>query len=242
MTSIGPYEFTDADRSSTVAAGWALFDQLEGHLTPDLVRVVEPHRVAAEEVLDEVLNGAIDEDRALPMLWDEWRGAMGALRTAGAYGPTAVGSTAGLFISDGGVPKHPQTSIEVTFGGVVGDKQNDRGNHGRPWQAVCVWSTEVIDAFAADGHPLAPGLAGENVTLTGIPWERVVPGVRLLIGDVRLEVSTYAVPCRKNAAWFVDGHFGLMHHRYGPVSRVYATVLSPGTIRMGDAAVLEPPA
>jgi hypothetical protein len=31
-----------------------------------------------------------------------------------------------------------------------------------------------------------------------------------------------------------------MHHERGPVSRVYATVLQPGVIAVGDAAVLEP--
>jgi MOSC domain-containing protein YiiM len=33
----------------------------------------------------------------------------------------------------------------------------------------------------------------------------------------------------------------VMHHDRGPVSRVYATVLEPGTVRVGDAAILEPP-
>jgi hypothetical protein len=31
-----------------------------------------------------------------------------------------------------------------------------------------------------------------------------------------------------------------MHHERGPVSRVYATVLSGGEVRTGDPVVLEP--
>jgi MOSC domain-containing protein YiiM len=31
-----------------------------------------------------------------------------------------------------------------------------------------------------------------------------------------------------------------MHHDRGPVSRVYASVLEPGRITVGDAATLEP--
>ena len=123
---------------------------------------------------------------------------------------------------------------------MLGDRQADRDNHGRPWQALCLWSTEVIDDFRAEGHPLAPGLAGENVTITGLPWARVRPGVQLRLGDVLAEVSAYAVPCRKNAAWFVDGRFDAMHHRHGPRSRVYATVLEPGTITHGAPVLLEP--
>lgn len=232
--------FTDGDVSSTLAAGWALFDQLELHQPAAMVRVVEPHRRAAEAVLDEVLAGAIAETEALPMVWGEWRAAMAALRESGAFGPAQRGTVAALFTSHGGVPKHARDAIEVRYDGIDGDAQNDRGNHGRPWQAVCLWSTEVIDAFRADGHPLAPGLAGENVTTTGIDWERIVPGVHLQVGEALLEVSAYAVPCKKNAAWFVDGHFGLMHHRHGFVSRAYATVLRPGRVAVGDAVVLEP--
>ena len=236
------YEFTAGDTSSTLAAGWALFDQLELHQPHDLVRVVEPHRGAAESVLEEVLAGSVAEADALPLVWAEWRAAMAALRDAGAYGPTTTGVAAGLFTSHGGVPKHAQPSLDIGFGGVAGDKQNDRDHHGRPWQAVCLWSTEVIDAFRAEGHPLAPGLAGENITPSGISWDRVVPGVHLVVGTALLEVSAYAVPCRKNAGWFTDGHFGLMHHRHGHVSRAYATVLRPGTVALGDPVVLEPPA
>lgn len=239
---LGPHDFTDGDVSSTLAAGWALFDQLELHQPAPMVRLVEPHRQVAESILDEVLAGSVAETEALPLVWAEWRAAMDALRGAGAFGASQTGTVAGLFTSHGGVPKHPQASIEVGFGGVAGDEQDDRTHHGRPWQAVCLWSTEVIDAFRADGHPLAPGLAGENITTTGIPWDRVVPGARIQAGTALLELSAYAVPCRKNAPWFTDGHFGLMHHRHGFVSRAYATVVRPGTVTMGDPVLLEPPA
>jgi len=234
------YEFTGGDVSSTLAAGWALFDQLELHQPAPMVRLVEPHRRAAEAILEEVLAGSVAEADALPLVWSEWRAGMAALRAAGAFGPSQEGVVAGLFTSHGGVPKHPQPAIEIDFDGVAGDEQNDRGNHGRPWQAVCLWGTEVIEAFQADGHPLAPGLAGENITTTGIPWERIVPGVTVQAGTALLEISAYAVPCRKNAAWFTDGHFGLMHHRHGFVSRAYATVLRPGSVAMGDAVIVEP--
>ena len=41
-------------------------------------------------------------------------------------------------------------------------------------------------------------------------------------------------------AWFAGGDFEAMHHERGPVSRVYATVLTPGSVAVGDAVVLEP--
>jgi MOSC domain-containing protein YiiM len=240
VTTLGPYEFVGTDVETTVQAGWALFDQLELRLDQRRVAVVEPYRLRAEAMLDGVLACEADLDDALGVLWREWRDAMVALREAGAFGPSAVGTVTDLFRSDGGVPKHPVEAVTVGYAGVDGDRQSDRHNHGRPFQALCIWSTEVIDAFRAEGHPLAPGLAGENITLTGIDWQRMIPGVRLQISDVLVELSSFSVPCRKNAAWFVDGHFGVMHHRHGPVSRLYATVLEPGRIAVGDPVLLEP--
>lgn len=73
-----------------------------------------------------------------------------------------------------------------------------------------------------------------------MPWHLVRPGVRLQLGTVLCEVSAFALPCAKNAGWFLNRQFDLMHHRHGPVSRVYATVIEPGAIAVGDSAVLEP--
>jgi MOSC domain-containing protein YiiM len=64
--------------------------------------------------------------------------------------------------------------------------------------------------------------------------------VRLRLGEVLCEVSSYAFPCKKNAQWFRDGEFMTMWAGRGPVSRVYATVLEPGRISQGDSAILEP--
>jgi MOSC domain-containing protein YiiM len=123
---------------------------------------------------------------------------------------------------------------------MAGDRQATRVHHGRPWQALCIWSSEVIDDFRRAGHPLAPGLAGENITICGLPWPEVRAGVRLRVGGVLCEVSAYALPCKSNTRWFIDGDYTVMHHELGPVSRVYATVLEPGVITTGDPAILEP--
>ena len=65
--------------------------------------------------------------------------------------------------------------------------------------------------------------------------------MQLLIGDVLAEVSAYATPCAKNAAWFADRDFRRMDHdRHPGWSRVYAWVREPGTIRPGDPVVVEP--
>jgi MOSC domain-containing protein YiiM len=98
----------------------------------------------------------------------------------------------------------------------------------------------VIDTLRAEGHPIERGSVGENVTVSGLDWSQVRPGVLLQLGSVLAHVQAYAEPCNTNARFFLNGDFNRMNADRGPVSRVYATVLRPGHITTGDAAVLEP--
>jgi MOSC domain-containing protein YiiM len=159
----------------------------------------------------------------------------------GVGAPTQTGTVAQLNRSDGGVPKLPVDAVEVGHRGVVGDRQAARQHHGRPFQALCLWSAEVIEALQAEGHPIGPGRAGENVTIQGIDWKTIRSGVRLRIGDVLAEISAWSTPCWKNAQWFVEGDIDRMDHSHHPGwSRAYAWVRQPGTIRTGDPVVVEP--
>jgi MOSC domain-containing protein YiiM len=162
------------------------------------------------------------------------------LRSAGSLPATDRGQVAQLNMSGGGVPKLPVDSFMIGPRGPVGDKQRTRLHHGRPWQAVCLWAAEVVDAFAAEGHPIAYGSAGENITTVGIPWGQVQAGVHIRVGEALLEASLWALPCSKNAQWFIARDYSLMHHDRGPVSRMYASVLEPGLVRLGDDIILEP--
>lgn len=164
-----------------------------------------------------------------------------ALHALGAGAPSQVGSVAQLSVSDGGVPKQPVPIVDVGYRGLQGDRQAARKHHGRPLQALCLWSAEVIDALQGEGHPIGPGCAGENITLTGIDWSTIRPGTQLRVGEVLAEVSAWATPCYKNARWFVGGDIGRMGHDTNPGwSRAYAWVREPGTIREGDDATVEP--
>lgn len=165
-----------------------------------------------------------------------------AMHALGAGAPRSEGSVAGVFASHGGVPKQPISHAVVGYRGVEGDTQNARQHHGRVWQALCLWSADVIERLQREGHPIDHGRAGENVTIRGVDWPSLRPGTRLAIGtDVLAEVSAYATPCKKNAGWFVDGDFNRMNHDREPgVSRVYASVLRDGVVRPGDRVIVEP--
>lgn len=181
-----------------------------------------------------------DLETRLRDAWNLMMGIRDTLASDGLLPPKAHATVSGLFVSSGGVPKQAISAAEVSFDGMAGDRQATRRHHGRPWQALCLWSTDVVTAFQRDGHPIDLGTAGENISISDIDWSQVQPGVRLRMGGVLAEVSTYAIPCRKNAQWFVGGRFDTMHHSHGPVSRVYATVLEPGEVSVGDAVELEP--
>jgi MOSC domain-containing protein YiiM len=142
-------------------------------------------------------------------------------------------------VSRGGVPKLPVETAVVDERGVVGDVQTDRIHHGRPHQALCLFSLEVIESFQAEGHPIEPGNAGENITISGLVWNRVVPGVTLKIGEVEVEVTDFAKPCAKNAGWFKDRFFNRMDvERFPGEARVYARVLAGGSVARGDRVEL----
>lgn len=142
-----------------------------------------------------------------------------------------------LNVSWGGVPKRPIAEARVTAEGVEGDFHHDP-RHGGPRAALCLYTLEQIERLRAEGHPIFPGSAGENVTLAGVPLETLTPGTRLRLGDeVEIEITHYTTPCKTIAASFSDGDFTRISEKLHPgESRVYARVLRPGMLRAGDAA------
>src|SRR5262249_29503362 len=142
-------------------------------------------------------------------------------------------------ISRGGVPKLPLFEALVTEEGLDGDVQRDRRHHGGPDRAVVIFSLDVIRQLQEEGHPVAAGTIGENLTVSGRDWSRVVPGTVLHIGEVRLEVSKYASPCEKIAGSFLRGEFMRVSQReHAGWSRVCARVLSGGLLQLGEPVAI----
>ena len=145
-----------------------------------------------------------------------------------------VGQVVGIQVSTNSVPKIAISNGDVNYNGLVGDRQMARTHHGRPWQALCIWSEEVIARHAKAGHPITRGSAGENITLSQLDWSLVRPGATLEFGSVKTQVTGYAIPCKKNARWFSDGDYQRLSHELGAVSRVYCLVTQPGEVTVGD--------
>ena len=147
-----------------------------------------------------------------------------------------AGTLASINVSAGGVPKRRVTGAKVLPSGLVGDDQNDKVHHGGPERAVCIYSLELVRSLRAEGHPIDPGSLGENLTVEGIRWESVMPGVRLRVGgSVVLEISSFTRPCKTIRASFLDGRFVRISQKFYPGwSRVYARVISEGDVTLGD--------
>jgi MOSC domain-containing protein YiiM len=151
-----------------------------------------------------------------------------------ASGPT--GRVVQISVSAGGVPKRPVARARVGPLGLEGDAHRNPRYHGGPDRVLCLFALERLEALIAEGHPVAPGVLGENLTVAGLDWSAVGPGARFRLGDrVLIEVTRFTSPCRSIRDAFHDGDPGRVSEKRHPGwSRVYARVLEPGEIRSGD--------
>lgn len=144
--------------------------------------------------------------------------------------------------SKGGVPKLAIDQALVTSAGMEGDKQRDRRYHGGPARALSLYSLELIEQLQREGHPIAPGTAGENVTISGLDWRDVRPGARLSLGEVRIESTSFAAPCKTIRGAFLDEAFIRISEKTNPAwSRAYSRVLNDGLLQVGAAVTLVAP-
>lgn len=148
-----------------------------------------------------------------------------------------------LNLSSGGVPKTGTHHADLGFLGFDGDSHRNQDLHGGIERAVCLYSLERIVALQGEGHPIYPGSIGENLTVAGLDWSQVAPGARLSIGaEVVVEVTGYTSPCSNIAASFRDDIFSRVSQKVHPGwSRVYARVLSTGTVLVGDRVQFQAP-
>lgn len=133
-------------------------------------------------------------------------------------------------ISQGGMPKLPVAEAQVTFNGIVGDRQRTPKIHGGPDRAVCIYSEELYQWLNEQGVPVAAGQIGENFTTRGLDLSFLKRGDRLRVGTCIIEITKVRTPCYQLKKWDADlpeiiiGRSGWM-----------AKVIEEGTVRPGDA-------
>lgn len=155
----------------------------------------------------------------------------------------ATGRVLQVNVSPGGVPKRPVAQAWVGRFGLEGDGHAEPTEHGGPHRAVCLFGIEAIRRLAAEGHPIAPGSCGENLTTEGIELGSLPVGTRLAVGErLVLELSKPVTPCKTIAGSFVDGRFARISPELHPLdARMYARVLVEGPVRPGDPIRILPP-
>ena len=244
MFIVGPYEFTREDaRNTLLAAPKILTEMSEGRNGAIDHLLAYVNQLLEGTTIDQMTDSEITS--VLPTVWAALSGATPTLRALGHIPSPQTGTLVQLNSSQGGVPKTAVDSAYIGWKGVEGDRQATRKHHGRPFQALCLWSAEVMEALRSEGHHVVPGSAGENITVSGISWNDVRPGTRMRIGEVLCDISSYAVPCKQLAELFVDRDFNRIHHdrdleNKTASCRVYATVVERGNVSPGDPITFEP--
>ena len=139
-----------------------------------------------------------------------------------------------LNVSPGGVPKLPVAGASVGLLGLDGDGHHFPSHGGRN-RAVVLFGLEQIEQLRADGHPIAPGAIGENVTTAGLDYRKLRVGDRLRLGaNVVLRLTGHADPCSKIAGAFADGDVTrVLEAKHRGMSRVTACVLTTGDVAPG---------
>src|SRR5215831_17980636 len=80
-----------------------------------------------------------------------------------------------------------------------------------------------VPKHAVPRDTVTAGAIGENVTVVGLDWARIVPGSRLELGDqVVVEVTRYTSPCFNIKPSFSGGDYSRVSQKTHPGwSRVY---------------------
>lgn len=140
-----------------------------------------------------------------------------------------------------GIFKLPaEGSVQVTYGGLAGDRISDTENHGGVDQAVYVYGEPEYEWWSGElSRDLAPGTFGENLTVSELESVRACIGDRLRVGSAVLEVTAPRIPCVTLAARMGDPSF-VKRFREAERPGLYCRVIREGEVRASDAVLYEP--
>ena len=127
-----------------------------------------------------------------------------------------------------GVQKQPVEAVEcIENYGIKGDA------HAGDWhRQVSFLAGEAIDTMkaGAGSFEIKHGDFGENIVTRGIDWAQVNTGGKIVIRNVKLEVTQIGKECHDRCAIF-DAVGDCIMPRQG----IFAKVLEGGTINVGDS-------
>ena len=111
----------------------------------------------------------------------------------------------------------------------------DGDAHAGHWhRQVSLLSSDKIDAFNAQGAGVIPGAFGENLIVEGFDFRALPVGTLLRCGEVLLEMTQIGKECHSHCEIYKKMGDCIM-----PREGVFARVLEPGTIAVGDEMTIQ---
>lgn len=149
-------------------------------------------------------------------------------------------------ISKGGVPKLPIPNAQVNPLGIEGDLHANPSIHGGPLKALLLITSEGIAELQESGFPVYYGALGENITTQGLDRRALRIGQQLRIGEIIVKLTKVRTPCAtiqvygtsiKEAVYDQEVKAGDASSPRWGLSGFYASVITPGSISVGDLIV-----
>ncbi|MCD8019974.1 MAG: MOSC domain-containing protein, partial [Clostridiales bacterium] len=143
-----------------------------------------------------------------------------------------MGIIKGICISEKrGTQKSEVQEADLTVNwGIDGDA------HAGNWhRQVSLLSEEKIEAFRAKGAEVSFGAFGENLIVEGFDFAKLPVGSRFQIGDAELEMTQIGKECHSHCEIYK-----VMGDCIMPREGVFAEVITPGHIKVGDEIILLP--
>lgn len=139
-------------------------------------------------------------------------------------------------ISKGGIPKRPVNSVLIKLNGLEGDGHHHE-KHYRMEQAVCIQDIEMLDQLTAEGYPLRPGDAGENLTVQAMHVNSLSIGTLLKFSSgVVLEITRARPTC-----YVMDQIHTKLKEDAADRHGMYAKVIKEGLVSVGEQIEVIPP-
>ncbi|MCP4143632.1 MAG: MOSC domain-containing protein [Chloroflexi bacterium] len=145
-----------------------------------------------------------------------------------------------LYKEKTGIFKIPtDKAVQINKEGLIGDVIISKKHHGGPDQAVYIYGDADYDWWRNElDRELAPGIFGENLTISGLESANFVIGDILHIGEVILQVTAPRFPCKTFSARMEDSQF-IKKFRAAERPGLYCRVLKEGAVQAGTAVRIE---
>ena len=124
---------------------------------------------------------------------------------------------------------------DVNSGYFAADWGIDGDAHAGHWhRQVSLLSADKIEAFNQKGAGVVPGAFGENLVVEGFDFRALPVGTLLRCGEVLLEMTQIGKECHSHCEIYKKMGDCIM-----PREGVFARVLEPGAITVGDEMTIE---